>query len=183
THHTYQFSSAPAANAGPNHRAGFIAAPVSGPPIRMSAATARPIAIPPRLGARASTAVPNTTRIRITVRTASMAIPAAGLTPAPRARAPTWVGPHAAGAKRRRSRRPAAKAPASWATTNMPARAAPNRPATHSANETAGLNWPLPTPARALTSTANTRPWASATPTRPEPPEPAMVVTTMAPAP
>ena len=32
-----------AANAGPNVRAGFIAAPVSGPPNRMSIVTARPI--------------------------------------------------------------------------------------------------------------------------------------------
>lgn len=48
--YTYQSSKVPDATAGPNHRAGFIAAPVSGPPMRMSAAIASPIASPPNFG-------------------------------------------------------------------------------------------------------------------------------------
>src|SRR6266581_3085644 len=65
--------------AGPNHRAGFIAAPVKGPPIMMSSAMVSPIARPPTalkepLG---SIPVPYTTETRKNVRMAStrMAVP------------------------------------------------------------------------------------------------------------
>ena len=54
----------PLTTAGPNDRAGFIDAPVSGPIARMSAVTTRPMANPPTLGAAGSTAVPNTTKVR-----------------------------------------------------------------------------------------------------------------------
>src|SRR5207245_1680223 len=66
--------------AGPNHRAGFIAAPVKGPPIKMSIVIVMPIANPPTawkdpLG---SIPVPNTTKTKKNVRTASTTIPVAG---------------------------------------------------------------------------------------------------------
>src|SRR5439155_1000837 len=76
-HHTYQLSRAPDATAGPNQRAGFMAAPVSRPPIRMAAATARPMAKPPSRGARLSTAVPRTTSTRTSVSPGSGAAAAA----------------------------------------------------------------------------------------------------------
>ena len=46
THHTQWFSIAWPKSAAPNARAGFMAAPVSGPPMRMSAAIVRPMAKP-----------------------------------------------------------------------------------------------------------------------------------------
>jgi len=52
------FSSPPPKSAGPKCRAGFIAAPEIGPPIKMSMSTVNPINNPPILGARLSTAVP-----------------------------------------------------------------------------------------------------------------------------
>ncbi len=50
--------------AGPEARAGFMAAPVSGPMANMSAVTVRPMPKPPIFGARGSTAVPRTAVIR-----------------------------------------------------------------------------------------------------------------------
>ena len=45
--YTYQLSKNCATTAGPNHRAGFMAAPVKGPPIMMSREIVSPIARPP----------------------------------------------------------------------------------------------------------------------------------------
>ena len=116
-HHTYQFAKAPDATAGPNQRAGFMAAPVKGPPIRMSAATARPIAIPPSRGARRSSAVPKTAMTSRTVSTASMAMPVIGVTPWPRAGVPIAEGRHVSTLKIERSASPAASPPTSCAAT------------------------------------------------------------------
>ena len=67
-------SKIPLTIAGPNDRAGFIDAPVSGPIARMSAVTTRPMAKPPTLGAAGSTAVPNTTKMRKNVAITSQRI-------------------------------------------------------------------------------------------------------------
>ena len=114
---TYQLSRKPPATAGPNQRAGFMAAPVSGPPIRMSAVMARPMARPPILGARGSIAVPKTANSRTMVRIASIAIAATGPVPSPSAGVPSWAGTHIDSGRMARSARPARRAPASCATT------------------------------------------------------------------
>src|SRR5215210_699059 len=77
TTHTHQSSQVPVATAGPNQRAGFIAAPVQGPNAMMSNAITRPIVSPAVLlnGPRSSTAVPNTANIRKNVATASSRMP------------------------------------------------------------------------------------------------------------
>src|SRR5687767_8527071 len=112
-HHTYQSVKLPDATAGPNQRAGFIAAPVSGPPMRTSAVTARPMARPPIFGARRSTAVPKTASSSTTVRIASTmmapAMPMAGST----AGVPMATGPHEASLNTTRNASAPAAAPRS----------------------------------------------------------------------
>src|SRR6266480_884795 len=75
--YTYQLSKNCATTAGPNHRAGFIAAPVSGPPIMMSIEIVRPMAKPPTAlkVPFGSIPVPYTTVTRKNVRIASTRIP------------------------------------------------------------------------------------------------------------
>src|SRR5450830_1360461 len=60
TQYTQWFSQNPATNPGPNVRAGFMDAPVRGPPTRISTRTVSPIPKPPIFGARGSIAVPKT---------------------------------------------------------------------------------------------------------------------------
>src|SRR3954451_11536880 len=150
---TYQLSSRPEAIAGPNQRAGFIAAPVSGPPMRMSAVIANPMARPPVLGPRGSTAVPNTANRTSAVRTASIAIQPPAPTPSPRAGVPMPDGPQTDSGKTARSARPATRAPTSCATTYVTAFADPMRPAIQTPNVTAGLKCAPDTTPRAETST------------------------------
>src|ERR1700759_4379595 len=68
------------ATAGPKARAGFIAAPVSGPIARISAATVSPMPKPPILGARGSTAGPQTAVTRKKVATISAKQPPMAVT-------------------------------------------------------------------------------------------------------
>src|SRR5881396_1188770 len=80
--YTYQLSKNWETTAGPNHRAGFMAAPVSGPPIMMSIEIVRPIANPPtalKVLFR-SMPVPYTTLTRKNVRIASTRIPLTAVT-------------------------------------------------------------------------------------------------------
>ena len=90
TIHTTELSQSPPTSAGPNQRAGFIAAPVSGPNAMMSNAITRPIVNPAVLfqGPLSSTAVPNTAKTRKNVRIASMTMPVPTDTPGPSAGAP-----------------------------------------------------------------------------------------------
>ncbi len=90
TIHTTASSHTPPTSAGPNHRAGFIAAPVYGPKARMSNAIASPIVKPAVLvhGPLPSTAVPNTTKTRKKVRIASRTMPVPAETFDPRVGAP-----------------------------------------------------------------------------------------------
>src|SRR3984893_8307705 len=75
---------------GPNARAGFIAAPVNGPPKRMSIVIVRPIASPAiDLNVpRGSTALANTTHARKNVMIASRPNAAPAFTPPPSAGTP-----------------------------------------------------------------------------------------------
>src|SRR5204863_10034383 len=82
-------------SSGPKARAGFIAAPVSGPPISTSIVIVSPIArpaidlnVPP-----GSAAVANTTHTRKNVKTPSITTPCHTLTPLPRAGEPRFVVP------------------------------------------------------------------------------------------
>src|SRR6187431_3277470 len=77
TQYTHQSSQTPKTSSGPKARAGFIAAPVSGPPARMSNVITSPIASPAieAKDPRTSAAVANTTQTRKNVRTASSAAP------------------------------------------------------------------------------------------------------------
>src|SRR5881397_1295077 len=70
---THQFVHVPVISAGPNHRAGFIAAPVRAPTARTSIVITRPIANPPTtlIAPRSSTALPKTAHTRKNVATAS----------------------------------------------------------------------------------------------------------------
>src|SRR5579883_2895000 len=104
---TYQSLQKPEASCGPKARAGFIAAPVSGPPTRISIITVRPMPKPPILGARASTAVPNTASTKKKVNTASrkMAVPTE--TPGASAGEPRWVTLQMDSGKTARRARPA----------------------------------------------------------------------------
>src|SRR5438132_1315183 len=79
-------SRVPAIRAGPKARAGFIAAPVSGPPTRMSKNSTAPIASPAILpkAPRGSMAVAYTTVTRKMVSTISMTKGWAVSTPAPK---------------------------------------------------------------------------------------------------
>ena len=52
------FCNPPPKSAGPKCRAGFMAAPEIGPPIKISSATVNPIKSPPTFGALLSTAEP-----------------------------------------------------------------------------------------------------------------------------
>src|SRR5437868_7236361 len=89
--YTYQLSKKDAGSAVPNHRAGFIAAPVSGPPSRMSVMTVRPMPKPAIGGASGDTAVPYTAHTRNTVSTASTTTATVGVTPAASAGVPRCV--------------------------------------------------------------------------------------------
>src|SRR5437016_14564475 len=60
---------------GPVALAGFIAAPVNGPPVNTSATTIRPTPNPPIFGERLSTIVPYTARTSKNVITSSNSIP------------------------------------------------------------------------------------------------------------
>ena len=95
---TYQSSQRPPTSAGPNQRAGFIAAPVNGPNAMMSNAITSPTVNPAVLFQRpVDHCVPKTAKTRKNVQTASMTI---RRRPRPQARAP-------ARRRRRRRRRPA----------------------------------------------------------------------------
>ena len=74
---TNQLAQLPEASAGPNQRAGFIAAPVYGPNAMMSNAITSPIVSPAVFdqGPRGSTAVPNTAKTRKNVVVASITMP------------------------------------------------------------------------------------------------------------
>ena len=78
---------------------------------------ARPMASPPMRGARGSTAVPKTASSSMTVSTVSIAIPARGEMPSPRAGVPIDDGAQDASGKTARSASPAATAPTSCTTT------------------------------------------------------------------
>src|SRR5262245_65721866 len=104
--HTYQFAQLPEASAGPNQRAGFIAAPVYGPNAMMSNAITRPIVRPAVFdhGPRGSTAVPNTANTRKNVVTASITIPLPAAMPSASAGRPPPPGLERAGGSRDRRR-------------------------------------------------------------------------------
>ena len=71
THQTGWATQVPLTSAGPKARAGFIAAPVSVPPTRMSKNSSQPDAEAADLRRVGETAVPNTADIRKKVSTAS----------------------------------------------------------------------------------------------------------------
>src|SRR5215831_10866906 len=93
TYQTHAFVQYRATSSGPNARAGFIAAPVSGPPIRMSSVIVKPIASPAidLNEPPGSAAVANTTQTRKNVRTPSITTPCQTLIPLPRDGAPRCV--------------------------------------------------------------------------------------------
>ena len=94
-----------------------MAAPVIGPPARMSAATIRPMPKPPMRGASGDTLVPNTAHRRKIVRIPSTTIPVRSLTFAPSPGVPTCVRESAVGSKSNeyRSANPAMSAPTACA--------------------------------------------------------------------
>src|SRR2546428_5046496 len=98
--YTYQLSKNCATMAGPNHRAGFMAAPVNGPPIMMSSEMVSPIARPPTALNEpfGSIPVPYTTKTKKNVRMASTRMAVPQTTAGPTAAAPGGDGcPYAAG--------------------------------------------------------------------------------------
>ena len=134
----------PRRTAGPNQRAGFIAAPVSGPPMKMSAATARPMARPPIFGARGSIAVPNTatTQDHGQDRFEDDGRPRPDARLHGRRAERDWL-PGRLGEDERAARRPASeRRRRAGRATYIPARAGSIRPVSHTPNVTAGLKWP-----------------------------------------
>src|SRR5229473_1132779 len=86
--------------AGPNQRAGFIAAPVRPPPTKISIVMVSPITSPAMaLAPRWSTATPNTEYIRKKVMMISARTAVAVPTPSPTAGVPRFTAAAAAGAK------------------------------------------------------------------------------------
>ena len=83
----------PVTSAGPNQRAGFIAAPVAGPAKKMSPTIAMPIGRPATIEKvpRESTATPMITIIRMKVATASIKMPLLVVTPSASAGTPPRV--------------------------------------------------------------------------------------------
>src|SRR5437762_13731771 len=118
----YQLSKNWDTTAGPNHRAGFIAAPVKGPPIIMSIEIVSPIANPPTALKLpfGSIPVPYTTNTRRKVRIASTRIPTAGVTVherpggLPRAGVPRWDACQTEAGKMTLRPNAATRAPSSW---------------------------------------------------------------------
>src|SRR5262245_8143487 len=131
--HTYQFAQLPDARAGPNHRAGFIAAPGYGPNAMMSNAITSPIVSPAVFdhGPRGSIAVPNTANTRKKVVTASITMPLPAAIPWASAGVPPLPESYRAIGTRYLSRRAPATAPRSWAAIRITARRDGILPATH----------------------------------------------------
>src|SRR5262245_21495477 len=169
--HTYQFAQSPDASAGPNHLAGFIAAPVYGPNAMMSNAITRPIVRPAVFdhGPRGSTAVPNTANTRKKVVTASITMPLPAAMPSARAGVPPPPELYRAWGTRYFSRNAPATAPSSWAAIRITARRDGILPATHSPIVTAGLTSPPEMCAVIEMKIASTSPCARATPVRSSP--------------
>ena len=97
-------------------RAGFIDAPVSAPPIRMSKAIVRPIPKPPIFGALGSTAVPKTANTRKKVTIASTKMPVIGVTPGASIGVPSCAFLQMLSAKIALRKKPAIVAPTSCDT-------------------------------------------------------------------
>ena len=102
-------------SAGPNARAGFIAAPVSLPVAKMLTVITSPTTSPPSFGPRGSSAVPKTAIIRKNVAMASMPMPWTRLTPALSAGTPRLVASRMTSGKNSTSASAAATAPSNWA--------------------------------------------------------------------
>src|SRR3990170_7281658 len=171
TIHTYQLSHAPAASAGPNQRAGFIAAPVYGPNAMMSKAITRPIVRPAVLenGPRSSTAVPNTAKTKKNVMTASRTMPLPAAKPSASAGVPPPPASNSCVGTRYFRRNAPATAPMSSAPIRMRARGDSILPATHRPIVTAGFTSPPEMWAVIETMIASTSPCARATPVRSSP--------------
>ena len=141
---TYQSAQSVVARAGPNHRAGFIAAPVYGPKAMMSNAITSPIVSPAVFenGPRSSTAVPKTAKTRKNVVTASITMPLPTAMSSPSAGMPPIPTSNSSVGTRKRSRNAPATAPASSAAISTPARVVGILPVTHSEIATAGFTSP-----------------------------------------
>ena len=118
TIHTHQFDQSFVIKAGPNHRAGFIAAPVRLAPTKMSIVIIKPIVKPAVIAKdpRSSTAAPNTAQTRKNVKIASITTALPSARPGATAGMPPLVASKAAVGKMYFNVAAAATAPNSWAT-------------------------------------------------------------------
>src|SRR6476660_8516517 len=162
--HTHQWVHVPVTSAGPNQRAGFMAAPVRGANASMSIVITNPTVNPAVLanGPRSSTTVATNahTRKKVAVASTSTALPIAY--PDITFGVPPFTESNACAGEKYFRRRAAATAPASCATTYTALRTVGNFPVTHRAAWIAGLKTPPEMWTISETMIAIVRPWANA---------------------
>src|SRR5207245_1464505 len=162
--HTHQSVHVPVASAGPNQRAGFMAAPVSGPTARTSIVITNPTVNPAVFanGPRSSITVAKTAHTRKKVATASTSTAFPSMYPESTLGVPPFTDATAGEGGKYFRRGAGATGPASCATMYTALRTVGILPVTHRATWIAGLKTAPEMWTISDTMMAIVRPWASA---------------------